>query len=82
MYEPITVAAFEIWLRAAKRGDKFLYHRGLLYHDRTDWTTYRPMEPIDSLATRVWERQESGQVVLVQSKTAEPGVYLYEAVKT
>lgn len=82
MHEPITVAAFEIWFRAAKRGDKFVYHVGLLYHDRTDWTTYRPIEPLNSLADRVWERHEHGDVVLVQTRTAEPGVFLYEAVRT
>lgn len=82
MHEPTTIAAFEIWLRQAKRGDRFIYHIGLLYHDRTNWDTYQAIEPIDSLATRVWERNEAGQVVLIQRKGFEPGQYIYEAVKT
>lgn len=82
MYKPVTIAEFEIWLRASKRGERYVYHVGHLAQDRVEEISERPIEPLNSLAERIMSRSSEGLVTLVQRR--QPGdasLFMYEAVK-
>ena len=70
------------WLKSSNRGEKMLYHTGLLMKDRQISTTGRAMASgmLDKLAKDVWTAYEMGDVKLVQKKSCE-GIYQYIAIR-
>src|SRR5882672_7241714 len=84
--EEITVAGFERWLRTARQGERFIYHRGFLAADREKITVLPNIgsyvhvyyEPFDSLGKTAWHAYEHGVVELVQNKL--PGAQGYEYI--
>ena len=62
------VALFREWYANAKRGDRFIYHKGLLAQDRGDVETGRPVAPYHALAKLAYEAYVFGQVTLVQQR--------------
>jgi len=49
----IEIDDFKKWFLAAKRGDKFIYHRGNLAHDREEKTIDGTRTLLDKLATYI-----------------------------
>lgn len=87
--EEVTAATFEAWLKHARPGDRFEYHRGYLTADRVHVMNIPAiggfahvyMEPLHSLASAVWGAYERSKVLLVQQKLG-PGVFRYLATKS
>jgi hypothetical protein len=65
---------FDAWVTAAKPGDRFAYHYGLLIVDRASNSA------VDRFAKEVWEAYEQGFVHLVQERRHDRSIYL--AIRT
>lgn len=86
--DEITVAAFELWLKHARPGQQFEYHRGSLVNDREKVVSLPNhgivahvfYEPTHSVALAAWRAYEKGQVVLAQKKIGHER-YKYFAFK-
>ncbi len=82
----ITYDECQDWCDHAEKGDKLVYHRGLLLADRMALDNRDGriisviIEPIDRIAKQMWQAYRFGQVCLVQQKIA-PFTYDYIAVK-
>lgn len=81
--EPVVDArVFGAWLRRARAGDAFEYHRGLLTADRTafgqvaDEATRKALDRLADMALRL---AAEGRVHLLQRRLA-PGAFSYLAV--
>lgn len=89
MDEEVTVPAFQLWLKNARAGDRFEYHRGFLVTDRekvVNMPNYGTVahvfyEPVHSVGQVAWQAYERGSVDLVQKKLDRHGNYAYMAVK-
>ena len=82
--EPVAVDARLLgdWLRQARVGDVFEYHRGLLTADRTAFgqvADEAARKALDRLADNVWHLAADGRVHLLQRRLA-PGTFSYLAV--
>lgn len=83
----VTIAHFELWLKSARPGDRFEYHRGFLAYDR-ETVTMMPQgyyahvfhEPMHDLGLTAYGAYERGQVELVQKKLGRER-YSYFAIK-
>lgn len=83
----VTIAHFELWLKTARPGDKFEYHRGFLAYDR-ETVTMMPQgyyahvfhEPMHDVGLAAYGAYERGQVELVQKKIGRER-YRYFAIK-
>ncbi len=76
--------AFINWLWAYHDERRFKYYEGHLCQDRyTVWAIEDPEvnEPIDTLATEVFNAYLAGQVLLTQKRLGD-GTYAYWATKT
>ena len=51
----IEIDDFKKWFLAAKKGDKFIYHRGNLAHDREEKTIDGTRTLLDKLATYIMD---------------------------
>jgi len=67
------------WLRQARAGDVFEYHRGLLMVDRGPLAGKASQDALDELADGVYRLAAEGRVHLVQRRVA-PGAFSYLAV--
>jgi hypothetical protein len=70
------------WLRQARAGDAFEYHRGLLTVDRTalgQLASEAARVALDRLADLAWHLAAEGRLHLVQRRLA-PGAFSYIAV--
>lgn len=81
---PLTATRLCQWLARAPRGERLVYHEGLLIRDRTQPGSLLPAKERDRLntvATLVWRAGELGLVQLFSQKRAD-GAYRYLAVRT
>jgi hypothetical protein len=67
------------WLRQARGGDVFEYHRGLLTVDRGQLPSEAARNALDRLADLAWHLAAEGRVHLLQRRLA-PGAFSYLAV--
>lgn len=67
------------WLRQARVGDVFDYHRGLLTFDRGPPASEAAREALDRLADLALRLTAEGRVHLVQRRQA-PGAFSYLAI--
>lgn len=87
--EEVTVPAFQLWLKHARPGDRFEYHRGFLVTDREKVVNLPQYgmpahvfyEPVHSVGQAAWQAYERGHVDLLQKKLDRHGNYAYMAVK-
>lgn len=77
---PVTDARLlKAWLRQARAGDAFEYHRGLLTVDRGPLASETTRKAVDRLADLALRLAAEGRVHLVQRRLA-PGAFSYLAV--
>ena len=74
--------ALGAWLKNSDKGDRMIYHTGLLMKDRIISQDGRTMEnsALDKMARDIWNAYEMGDVKLVQKKSCE-GIYDYIAIR-
>lgn len=81
--EPVVDArVLGAWLRQARTGDAFEYHRGLLTVDRTAFgslASEAARDALSELAKLAWHLAAEGRVHLVQRRLA-PGDFSYLAI--
>lgn len=85
--DEVTAAAFTLWLRQSRPGERFVYHTGHLASDREEvrlipglgWARVY-FEPMHTVATTAWIAYERGLVSLVQKKRPD-GRFDYIAFK-
>jgi len=86
--EEVTAATFEAWLKYARPGDRYEYHRGSLAVDREKVVNIPALggfahvyvEPFHSLASAVWRAYQQGKVLLAQKKVND-STFRYLAYK-
>lgn len=64
------------WLLTADRGDRVVYHTGMLVSDRHPPQKHRE---IDGVGTMAWEAYRAGTVSLVQRRTPDGSAFEYIA---
>lgn len=81
-----TVPAFYSWMRNAKAGEVFIYHHGHLAADSEAYLPtagmFVPREPTRSLARRVREERENGNIELTQQRDESGESFYYLATRT
>ena len=80
---PLSPAAFSAWVARARPGQRLVYHRGLLLHERMP--SSNALQPRDrvalvALAKRAMQAAEHGRVLLLQRRHGNSD-YSYIAVK-
>lgn len=89
MDEEITVPSFERWLKTARPGAKFVYHRGWLALDREEIRllpsqgafVHVYIEPAHELGLIAWHAHEHGVAELVQKRLPDNRGFEYIAFK-
>jgi hypothetical protein len=78
--EPVVDArVLDVWLRQARAGDAFEYHRGLLGVDRGQLADDAARDALEQLAGLAFRLAGEGRVHLAQRRLA-PGVFSYLAI--
>ena len=83
----MNIEKYEAWLKQAQPGDKITYYIGHLAADRGRYgpkMEWRPREPLNSLARRIYADMERGLVELTQKPGSIGGYrgYWYYATRT